>query len=179
MVGRAGGEGGIRTPDTVARIPHFECGAIDHSATSPWSQGQTSPVGGRYVSNAAGRNKGGAPIEIDEVIGERPPGGVICRREAGSPYARPVHRMRRPHHDRPPRHRDPGATRQNRWTVETAVVSPLGPGKSGLPDLRRLTADLGKPEIGCLASLARDTGTAPDSRGKASCEEDGPAGQAP
>ena len=75
MVGRAGGEGGIRTPDTVARIPHFECGAIDHSATSPWSQGQTSPVGGRYVSNAAGRNKGGAPIEIDELIGEwrRPP----------------------------------------------------------------------------------------------------------
>ncbi len=32
---RYGGEGGIRTPDTVARMPHFECGAIDHSATSP------------------------------------------------------------------------------------------------------------------------------------------------
>ena len=31
----SGGEGGIRTPDTVARMPHFECGAIDHSATSP------------------------------------------------------------------------------------------------------------------------------------------------
>ncbi len=30
-----GGEGGIRTPDTLARMPHFECGAIDHSATSP------------------------------------------------------------------------------------------------------------------------------------------------
>jgi hypothetical protein len=30
-----GGEGGIRTPDTVARMPHFECGAFDHSATSP------------------------------------------------------------------------------------------------------------------------------------------------
>jgi hypothetical protein len=56
--GRAGGEGGIRTPDTVARIPHFECGAIDHSATSPWSQGQTARSVGRYVSNAAGRNKG-------------------------------------------------------------------------------------------------------------------------
>jgi hypothetical protein len=26
---------------------------------------------GRYVSNAAGRNKGGAPIEIDELIGEQ------------------------------------------------------------------------------------------------------------
>jgi Malate/L-lactate dehydrogenase len=30
-----GGEGGIRTPGTFARTPHFECGAIDHSATSP------------------------------------------------------------------------------------------------------------------------------------------------
>src|SRR6202044_651698 len=32
-----GGEGGIRTPGTLARTPHFECGAIDHSATSPQS----------------------------------------------------------------------------------------------------------------------------------------------
>jgi hypothetical protein len=31
----SGGEGGIRTLDTVARMPHFECGAFDHSATSP------------------------------------------------------------------------------------------------------------------------------------------------
>src|SRR6185436_3136098 len=31
----AGGEGGIRTHDTVARMPHFECGAFDLSATSP------------------------------------------------------------------------------------------------------------------------------------------------
>ncbi len=30
-----GGEGGIRTLGTVARTPHFECGAFDHSATSP------------------------------------------------------------------------------------------------------------------------------------------------
>jgi hypothetical protein len=32
-----GGEGGIRTPDTLASMPHFECGAINHSATSPKS----------------------------------------------------------------------------------------------------------------------------------------------
>ena len=32
---RGGGEGGIRTHGTVARTPHFECGAFDHSATSP------------------------------------------------------------------------------------------------------------------------------------------------
>ena len=34
----SGGEGGIRTPDTVARMPHFECGAFNHSATSPEAQ---------------------------------------------------------------------------------------------------------------------------------------------
>jgi hypothetical protein len=32
---RSGGEGGIRTPDRLAPMPHFECGAFDHSATSP------------------------------------------------------------------------------------------------------------------------------------------------
>src|ERR1043166_4372521 len=31
----AGGEGAIPTPDTVTRMPHFECGAFNHSATSP------------------------------------------------------------------------------------------------------------------------------------------------
>jgi hypothetical protein len=31
----SGGEGGIRTHVTVARKPHFECGAFDLSATSP------------------------------------------------------------------------------------------------------------------------------------------------
>ena len=29
------GEGGIRTPDTLADIPVFETGAFGHSATSP------------------------------------------------------------------------------------------------------------------------------------------------
>src|SRR4051812_13074379 len=33
-----GGEGGIRTPDRLAPMPHFECGAFDHSATSPGAQ---------------------------------------------------------------------------------------------------------------------------------------------
>ncbi len=31
----AGGEGGIRTHDTLARIPVFETGTFNHSATSP------------------------------------------------------------------------------------------------------------------------------------------------
>ena len=35
-----GGEGEIRTPDRVAPMPHFECGAFNHSATSPQSRGQ-------------------------------------------------------------------------------------------------------------------------------------------
>jgi hypothetical protein len=38
-----GGEGGIRTPGTVARTSHFECDAIDHSATSPEA---VAPLGG-------------------------------------------------------------------------------------------------------------------------------------
>jgi hypothetical protein len=47
---------------------------------------------GRYVSNAAGRNKGGAPIEIDELIGEwrRPAAFAGNDGEAGS--LRAVHR---------------------------------------------------------------------------------------
>jgi hypothetical protein len=36
-------------------------------------------------------------------------------------------------------------------------VSPLDPRKSGLPDLRRLTADLGQARDRCLATIARDT----------------------
>ena len=37
--GEYGGEGGIRTHGALAGTPHFECGAFDHSATSPlcWS----------------------------------------------------------------------------------------------------------------------------------------------
>lgn len=33
--GHFGGEGGIRTPDRLAPMPHFECGTFNHSATSP------------------------------------------------------------------------------------------------------------------------------------------------
>lgn len=46
-----GGEGEIRTPDTVARMPHFECGAFNHSATSPGAKsGPDAPRGrGRVI----------------------------------------------------------------------------------------------------------------------------------
>ena len=40
----AGGEGGIRTPDGLAPMPHFECGAFNHSATSPGNA--WAPLGG-------------------------------------------------------------------------------------------------------------------------------------
>lgn len=37
--GLDGGEGEIRPPDTVARMPHFACGAFNHSATSSVCKG--------------------------------------------------------------------------------------------------------------------------------------------
>jgi hypothetical protein len=40
-----GGEGGIRTPDTVARMPHFECGAFNRSATSPQGRAKLERCG--------------------------------------------------------------------------------------------------------------------------------------
>ena len=39
-------------------MPHFECGAFNHSATSPWPQKRKRLLGG-YLSNARRRNKGG------------------------------------------------------------------------------------------------------------------------
>src|SRR6266852_1284556 len=42
---RSGGEGGIRTPDRLAPMPHFECGAFNHSATSPRRQIRVLPRG--------------------------------------------------------------------------------------------------------------------------------------
>jgi hypothetical protein len=35
---RSGGEGGIRTPDTLSGMPVFKTGAINRSATSPLLQ---------------------------------------------------------------------------------------------------------------------------------------------
>src|SRR5580704_6348952 len=57
-----GGEGGIRTPDTVTRMPHFECGAFNHSATSPGGcdRGQGGPSqSSRLLSKRERRNKRG------------------------------------------------------------------------------------------------------------------------
>src|SRR5438477_217218 len=45
----AGGEGGIRTPDRLAPMPHFECGAFNHSATSPGAKQERFTPRGRGV----------------------------------------------------------------------------------------------------------------------------------
>src|SRR5664279_103755 len=59
IFGTFGGDGGIRTPDTVARMPHFECGAFNRSATSPEpKQSLKKPVlCGRYLTKRAKRDK--------------------------------------------------------------------------------------------------------------------------
>src|ERR1039458_10270633 len=45
-----GGEGGIRTPDTLSGMPVFKTGAINHSATSP---GNTVLLQSRFYGRAA------------------------------------------------------------------------------------------------------------------------------
>jgi hypothetical protein len=63
-----GGEGGIRTPGPLARTPHFECGAIDHSATSPWTG--LSPFGlGREIAaiRCDGKGDGASDAQGEDV----------------------------------------------------------------------------------------------------------------
>lgn len=50
-----GGEGGIRTHGTREGTPHFECGAFDHSATSPqgsktWTRRLPGVAGGSLAA---------------------------------------------------------------------------------------------------------------------------------
>ena len=59
MVALIGGEGGIRTPDRLAPMPHFECGAFDHSATSPGAMtgDLPGPRSGRVLGEDGGPDK--------------------------------------------------------------------------------------------------------------------------
>jgi hypothetical protein len=43
----AGGQGGIRTHDTLAGMPHFECGAFNHSTTCPAAEILERPRNGK------------------------------------------------------------------------------------------------------------------------------------
>ena len=62
--GETGGEGGIRTPGGVAPTPHFECGAFDHSATSPQRSKAPKRRQRRQVGEAYGID-GAAPATGD------------------------------------------------------------------------------------------------------------------
>ena len=92
----SGGEGGIRTPGTVARTPHFECGAIDHSATSPWSRRQLAPVDGplciqrRQAKQERRRNDRDRRLDRDvqRIRRGREREGMQCRYCAGRPARR-------------------------------------------------------------------------------------------
>ena len=46
---------GFRTPDTVARMPHFECGAFNRSATSPGVRSLS--VAAQYVAATLGETR--------------------------------------------------------------------------------------------------------------------------
>jgi hypothetical protein len=54
-----GGEGGIRTHDTLASMPHFECGAFNHSTTSPFGPGK--PLVPSRFTRGGGRVMGWRP----------------------------------------------------------------------------------------------------------------------
>ena len=77
-----GGEGGIRTHGTVARTPHFECGAFDHSATSP-----RSVV--RRPEGPAGRRK----ARLADRIGLAKPLRAGATRKSGMGSARGLFRL--------------------------------------------------------------------------------------
>ena len=67
---RCGGEGGIRTPDTLSGMPVFKTGAINRSATSPESDlinyltspGETGFTNGFILRLGAGSCQGCDPL---------------------------------------------------------------------------------------------------------------------
>src|SRR3546814_8724244 len=71
LMARRGGEGGIRTLDTVARMPHFECGAFDHSATSPSKGCQT--LGANNAARLAGLVVERRALANEIPLAKRPP----------------------------------------------------------------------------------------------------------
>lgn len=78
-----GGEGGIRTPDGLAPMPHFECGAFNHSATSP--RGQVARIGrGADITIVVVRDKCKLDIVADDgspVEATGPGRAELCHRD--------------------------------------------------------------------------------------------------
>src|SRR6266567_1382461 len=69
-----GGEGGIRTPDRLAPMPHLECGTINHSATSPRRQnrGRAPVVGGvnrrGWLARQGAKGENPLPLSLPGLI---------------------------------------------------------------------------------------------------------------
>ena len=59
-----GGEGGIRTPGTRKRTIDFESTALDHSATSPKSDGKVQKRFAAIWKNIAKTKNAGAVMQI-------------------------------------------------------------------------------------------------------------------
>jgi hypothetical protein len=87
-----GGEGGIRTPDRLAPMPHFECGAFDHSATSPGAitERLLASRSGRVLGEDGGADKRGAEIRAATVAcGAKLAAAAAAEAEAG-PHCSPI-----------------------------------------------------------------------------------------
>src|SRR5215813_1448587 len=137
LAGLTGGEGGIRTPDTVARMPHFECGAFNHSATSPYRSvmrpwcALSRPRAGPETSAPRRAHTHASQLSADQ----------------------PVERI------------GAAATQSNGQTDETphqrVFIATAGPGKAVVPiDHKRNVAELdrqcGRPEPGQQAKRNED-----------------------
>ena len=80
---KIGGEGGIRTHVTVARKPHFECGAFDLSATSPRGRVErlkcTRSIGSAAVSLSASPCQALVVAHNSTNAGDLPIGNLVPR----------------------------------------------------------------------------------------------------
>ncbi len=132
------GQGGIRTLDTVARMPPFQGGAFNHSATCPDSlRGRNlaahQSLGQRFGTRAAalvGRNGGGYVPHRDRRLSHcrSPHADRTCRRRAGR---HPPRRPRCARHPRPggSQPASPGPHRRRHTRLRQ-------PGRGGQPQRR-------------------------------------------
>src|SRR6185437_15740105 len=92
-LGSGGGEGGIRTPGGVTPTPHFECGAFDHSATSPRgvvalaapSVGRAYGIATYGLQHLASAFLDGGPVGLSRRPGHLP---LECRKDGCGPFSR-------------------------------------------------------------------------------------------